>query len=724
VTLHSISHPRALTSIPDPIHGKFELNLFDRDLVDSEFFQRLHFVSQNAANYTSFPSNKNSRFPHSIGVSHVAGRMFSAALSNASTSDLDLFLHSASAFLTKLLEVTAPGQLSIKGESADNHPFKNAHFDTISGFAGFLHSPNDKQRRIDTEKPYGEKYNFKAAFVIDTFWQAIRIYGLMHDIGHLPMSHSFESAIDSMSDIVKLYDSDSALGDEIALLVDEKKSGFPDEDDNTKLNLLLTDISKVFTEDDWDIDLDVLHSIAFQKELHETRGLNLFVRFIRLHSDVAASLRSYGNLDKAEINGYSQLIQYVTLSLYFSKSFTSDALQKSKPGAIHPFSFLYATRQLVDGSTDADRFDYVLRDCHETGSKFGAFDLERIVTNSLLLMNEKKTLFNFGFHFRAISGIEQFFETRFQTYKYVVFHRTSSRTNKCLERLVALIFIYAIRFPVSEVGGILGRYGYVKTGTDGRIKRIIPDDSEFIRRIDDHTFRNMLFEIDHHCESVLNSIEAFLKTEDSLQSVSQIENLGIITGLKDVEDPQLLIDIKNLLDVVLLRDLSHVSTLKKNHALRNYFLDYWNSNAIEFEFEDFYRYAVHGNSSEMENTVTGIRSALRKQVQLHRIMLIVDRIQPKLFRKDVDLVPIAALPFEESVSVLCGSGAVKPIEELSSTLRYLFRRYFTDSEIRIYAVGRDIKLFKDEMENIDNAVETVMPDLVKDYQIWLSKKNP
>ena len=77
---------------------------------------------------------------------------------------------------------------------------------------------------------------------------------------------------------------------------------------------------------------------------------------------------------KAELESYCELIHYLTLAIYFSLYFVKEG--RTEVGNSHRYSFLYAVRQIVDGEIDADRLDYTLRDCHETGSKIGSFDLQ------------------------------------------------------------------------------------------------------------------------------------------------------------------------------------------------------------------------------------------------------------------------------------------------------------------------------------------------------------
>jgi len=62
--------------IRDPIHNFIILDRQGRRLVDSEPFQRLRHIHQLALTYLVYPGASHKRFEHSLGVMHLAGRVF------------------------------------------------------------------------------------------------------------------------------------------------------------------------------------------------------------------------------------------------------------------------------------------------------------------------------------------------------------------------------------------------------------------------------------------------------------------------------------------------------------------------------------------------------------------------------------------------------------------------------------------------------------------------
>ena len=61
--------------IRDPIHGFIKLSETEKRLIDTQVFQRLRRIRQLAMTFLVYPGAQHTRFDHSIGVMHVAGRI-------------------------------------------------------------------------------------------------------------------------------------------------------------------------------------------------------------------------------------------------------------------------------------------------------------------------------------------------------------------------------------------------------------------------------------------------------------------------------------------------------------------------------------------------------------------------------------------------------------------------------------------------------------------------
>ncbi|EPH0600533.1 HD domain-containing protein, partial [Klebsiella pneumoniae] len=120
-----------LTSkILDPIHGTIRLTTLEIASINHPLFQRLRNIKQNSFLYKVFPSAVHSRFEHSLGVLHLSSEILNNLRLNA---------------------------IRYQKKYDDGHVF--GHIDQIP------------------------KHNI----------QELRLAALMHDIGHGPVSHQFES---------------------------------------------------------------------------------------------------------------------------------------------------------------------------------------------------------------------------------------------------------------------------------------------------------------------------------------------------------------------------------------------------------------------------------------------------------------------------------------------------------------------------------------------------
>lgn len=77
--------------ISDPVHGTIGLSEIELELVGCPAFQRLRGIKQLGLANLVFPGADYSRFSHSLGVCHIAGRILSSLVQNnhVSTSELN-----------------------------------------------------------------------------------------------------------------------------------------------------------------------------------------------------------------------------------------------------------------------------------------------------------------------------------------------------------------------------------------------------------------------------------------------------------------------------------------------------------------------------------------------------------------------------------------------------------------------------------------------------------
>ena len=68
--------------IQDPIHGAITFGKIEGEIINHQFFQRLHGLRQNSLLYLVFPSANHTRFDHSLGVMCLAEEFFESIIHN------------------------------------------------------------------------------------------------------------------------------------------------------------------------------------------------------------------------------------------------------------------------------------------------------------------------------------------------------------------------------------------------------------------------------------------------------------------------------------------------------------------------------------------------------------------------------------------------------------------------------------------------------------------
>lgn len=67
--------------IYDSVHGFIHFNALESALIDTEVFQRLHYIHQLGISYLIYPGGTHTRFEHSLGTMHLATRIFDQLVS-------------------------------------------------------------------------------------------------------------------------------------------------------------------------------------------------------------------------------------------------------------------------------------------------------------------------------------------------------------------------------------------------------------------------------------------------------------------------------------------------------------------------------------------------------------------------------------------------------------------------------------------------------------------
>jgi HD superfamily phosphohydrolase len=149
--------------IRDNIHGYIALTELERQLLAQPEFHRLHFISQNGLAFHTYPATKHTRFLHSLGAMHLAGRILISAMRKNAPAARSL-----------------RDALSAYGAEKHKWLFASSRTDLFSdGLYLDLGIADDK--------------------LLCIMFQAVRIASLIHDIGHPPFSHTVEEAMQMLT---------------------------------------------------------------------------------------------------------------------------------------------------------------------------------------------------------------------------------------------------------------------------------------------------------------------------------------------------------------------------------------------------------------------------------------------------------------------------------------------------------------------------------------------
>lgn len=369
--------------IYDTIHGNIELSGLETSILKSSFTNRLHQILQNSTAYLVFPSCRTSRFEHSLGVMQYTSELFINGLKNSS-STLE-YLKDKSKVLLELID-------------NDNRFFSDYFDENIPTESRSLVFPNYLLEKFGpdnsacsnfiTDEDHCEKVNKELLNIIgDVFvdkiiglnnsnfsslekftflilFQTIRLYGLLHDIGHLPFSHIFEFTIESVYDILSPQMSTNPTIEKIRA-INNAEDKIHEVVGKSITRLILNEVERNICNDP---------------------NLSSEVKILRLFSIKCIDL-CYIEIRKEKV--YSQ---FASLS------------------------------SIVNNTIDADRLDFVQRDGHVSGVSKSAGNVQRIIKLYYLKKDEKSiNLDKYYFlpSIQSLHDVEKLLLDRYNIYRYM-----------------------------------------------------------------------------------------------------------------------------------------------------------------------------------------------------------------------------------------------------------------------------------------------------------------
>lgn len=297
--------------ILDPIHGIIRLSELELKFVDHPLFQRLRNIKQNTFLYKVFPSAMHSRFEHSLGVMHLSYDIL---------KNLNL------------------NSYRYQSKYEDGHVFSDISRLPLANI------------------------------------QELRLAALLHDIGHGPMSHQFDSFMCEKEEL------EEHLGDEFY------------------------DVFKMIN--------------AGQNIEHEHISI-MFVKIIYNGLD-----EKYKN--KINIDNVMKIIECG----YKDKEIIIDIDGQN-------FDILPLLTSIVSSCPiDADRMDYLLRDSYFSGVKCGVYDYNRLFMSIVPVVNKDKIYL--AYKESGLDSIVEFINSRASLFSQVYYHKTNRAFSAMLGNVCAI----------------------------------------------------------------------------------------------------------------------------------------------------------------------------------------------------------------------------------------------------------------------------------------------
>jgi len=111
---------------------------------------------------------------------------------------------------------------------------------------------------------------------------------------------------------------------------------------------------------------------------------------------------------------------------------------------------LQSLQTIISSELDCDRLDYVPRDLAMSGINRDAIDYDRLLVSHQLIQDDASGRFEVVPSARALSAIEDFFQRRFNLYKYVVYHHRVVKTDGLLKEAIIYLSREYLSSPLND----------------------------------------------------------------------------------------------------------------------------------------------------------------------------------------------------------------------------------------------------------------------------------
>lgn len=293
---------------------------------------------------------------------------------------------------------------------------------------------------------------FRVPFFSDDDIQVIRLAGLLHDIGHYPMSHNVEM----------VYKSDFETKDPVKKQLDtyvncpkmlypekiaSKPSSFLEDYCGSAKDLHHERMGQRIITHNADLFDKVKYNyvLMYDDEESKTRKLNPFFSYKK-----ATKRKKEITYTEKEVDDIVRSVM-ATIGAIVIGNYAFQDEQLTEDIKHYPFDKYSAMVQLIHSELDADNIDYLLRDASFSGTSYGTMDMSLLISAlTVSKMSYEYTSDNsvqykgikylVGIQKKRIGCVEQFLMSKYMAYSQVVFSKYVSILEAMLFRVSIKLF--------------------------------------------------------------------------------------------------------------------------------------------------------------------------------------------------------------------------------------------------------------------------------------------